>query len=185
MHTKKSWSKLQQPGLPTHRPPHTTCRSRLRRRSLGLALLGHRAYSRCFHVRMWRLRLGLLEVARRGRGTAHQLEIPVGHFISRALLRRELLAVCGTVYKLIAVHRADINRSIHLWESVRRELTWVDHRIHLAQRSLTAFWAPVVYCFDGSWWGVGIVKKRAPIQLIRDVARRNERWRFSKEEEAD
>ena len=37
----------------------------------------------------------------------------------------------------------------------------------------------------GGGGGGGIVKKRAPIQLIRDVGRRNERWRFPKEEEAD
>ena len=113
-------------------------------------------------------RLGLLEFAKRGRGAARQLEILVGHFTSRALLRRELMAVFGTAYRFIASHRADTHRSVHLWESVRRELTWPVQLIHLAQRSLPLAWSPVVYCFDASWWGVGIVKKYAPIQLIRD-----------------
>lgn len=54
---------------------------------------------------MWRLRLGLLEFARRGFGSGHQLEILVGHFTSRALLRRELLAVFGSAYTFIAKHR--------------------------------------------------------------------------------
>ena len=51
---------------------------------------------------MWRLRLGLLEFARRGYGSGHQLEILVGHFTSRALLRRELLSVVG---RRLYVHR--------------------------------------------------------------------------------
>ena len=54
---------------------------------------------------MWRLRLGLLEFARRGYGSGHQLEILVGHFTSRALLRRELLSIFGAAYTFIAQHR--------------------------------------------------------------------------------
>ena len=70
---------------------------------------------------LWRLRLGLLEFARRGVGAGHQLEILVGRFTSRALLRRELLSVFGAAYTFIARHRLT---SVVLWPSVIRELTW-------------------------------------------------------------
>ena len=56
---------------------------------------------------MRRLRLGLLEFARRAFGFGDQLEILVGHFTSRALLRSELLSVFGQVYTFIARHRRD------------------------------------------------------------------------------
>ena len=63
---------------------------------------------------VWRLRVGLLEFARRGYGTAHQLENPVGHFTSRALLRRELLAVFGTFYIFKAKYRHASTKSLAL-----------------------------------------------------------------------
>lgn len=151
-------AKLNDAGLTTH-PVGVTCG----RDSLGWHFSAIELILGVSTKGMWRLRLGLLEFAKRGRGTAHQLKILVGHFTSRALPRRELLAVFGTAYKFIASHRDDSHRSIHPWESVRRELAWAAHLIHVAQRSLTASRSPVVYCFDAPWWGVGIVKKRAPI----------------------
>ena len=129
---------------------------------------------------MWRLRLGLLEFARRGVGTGHQLEILVGHFTSRALLRRELLSVFGTAYTFIARHR---HTSVVLWLSVIRELTWGAHLIHLSQRSLAAAWSTTAHCFDASWWGLGLVKKCVPLDVVRDTARRCERWRFTRGQE--
>ncbi len=84
---------------------------------------------------MWRPRLGLLEFARRGFGAGHQLEILVGHFASRALLRREVLAVFGSAYTFIAKHW---HNHLKLWPSVRRELVWAAHLMHLSQRSLAA-----------------------------------------------
>ena len=63
----------------------------------------------------WCLRLGLLEFARRGYGSGHQLEILVGHFTSRALLRRELLSVFGAAYTFIAKHR---HHHMKLWPSL-------------------------------------------------------------------
>ena len=116
-----------------------------------LALFSNRTHPQRFDQGNVEASIGLLEFAKRGWDTARQLEILVGHFTSRALLRRELLAVFGTAYKFIASHSSDSHRPVHLWESVRRELTWAVHLIHLAQRSLTAAWSPVVYCFDASW----------------------------------
>ena len=97
---------------------------------------------------MWRLRLGLLEFARRGFGSGHQLEILVGHFTPRAILRRELLAGFGSTYTFIAKHR---HHHLKLWPSVKRELVWAAHLESLSQRSLAAEWSPVVYCFDASF----------------------------------
>ena len=121
--------------------------------------------------------LGFLEFARRGYGSGHQLEILVRHFTSRAFLRRELLAVFGAAYTFIARHR---HRMVPLWPSVRRELVWVAHLIHLSQRSLAAEWSPIAHCFDASWWVFGVVKKHVYLDVVRDTARRCERWRFTR-----
>ena len=112
---------------------------------------------------MWRLRLGLLEFARRGYGSGHQLEILVGHFTSRALLRRELLSVFGAAYTFIGKHR---HQNLKLWPSVIRELTWAAHLIHLSHRSLVAEWSSQAYCFDASWWGFGIVRKHVRKEVV-------------------
>ena len=64
-----------------------------------------------------------------------------------------------------------------------REPTWAAHLIHMSRRSLAAEWSPVVHCFDASWWGFGIVRKRVRKEVVRDTARRCERWRFTREHE--
>ena len=64
---------------------------------------------------------------------------------------------------------------------MKRELIWAARLIHLPQRSLAAEWSPVVHCFDASWWGFGIVKKHVRKEVVRDAARRCERWRFARE----
>ena len=124
---------------------------------------------------MWRLRLGLLEIVRQGYGSARQLQTLLGHFAPHTLLRRELLAVFGVTYRFITEYGTDGHMRRLSWPSVRRELTWAAHLIPLAQRSLTVGWLPDVYCFDASWWGIGIVEMKAAPDTIRDTARDNER----------
>ena len=46
-----------------------------------------------------------------------------------------------------------------------------------------AEWSPQVHCFDASWWGFGIVKKQVRKEVVRDTARRCDRWRFTWEHE--
>ena len=135
-------SRLNDAGLPTH--PVQVTRGGA---SLGWHLSATEPILGVSVRTMWRLRFGLLEFARRGFGTGHQLEILVGHFTSRALLRRELLSVFGAVYTFIARRR---HHSVPLGETVVRELTWAAHLIHLSQRSLAAEWSSTVHCFDAS-----------------------------------
>ena len=104
----------------------------------------------------------------------------MGNFTSRALLQRELLSVFGASYTFIAQRR---HHNVKLWPSVKRELTWAAHLIHMSHRSLAAEWSPIVHCFDASWWGFGIVKKHVRKEVVRDTARRFERRRFTREHE--
>ena len=54
----------------------------------------------------------------------------------------------------------------------------------MAFRNLSAEWCERVHTFDASWWGCGVVQKKVPRNDVKRLGSFNDRWRFSKTEEA-
>ena len=161
---------LRGAGLPTHSTEVTRGGS-----CLGWELAYDAPTCRAAPHSMWRLCLGILELLRRGWATGRQVSVLVGHFTSKALLRRELLAGLSAVYAFSG--KCWASRSDR-WPNARRELRWCSSFSFLAHRDLAADWAPSVSVLDASWWGRGVMQKRVTQDMCALVGQYSDRWRF-------
>lgn len=106
---------------------------------------------------IWRMRFALEEVLKTGSLRGDELEVLLGHYTVRALIRRELLSVMAASYRFAREMRG---RRAVLWPAVQRELRWAKGLCMMAFRDLSAPWHPEVLAVDASWWGGGAVSAR-------------------------
>ena len=128
----------------------------------------------------WRIKMAFEEISQRDWIQGDHLEVLIGHFTVRALLRRELLSCLGACYAFCRQHRGRLGR---VWCSVHRELKWVASLIMMAFRDMAAPWDEELLAVDASHWGVGVVSRSIPSEQARELGRYSERWRFSRQEE--
>ena len=72
---------------------------------------------------------------------------------------------------------------VDLWVEVKRELRWAASLLCLVKRDLAAPWSTRVHATDASLWGRGVVATERPVEEIKKLGRRNDRWRFNPGEE--
>ncbi|OLQ10494.1 hypothetical protein AK812_SmicGene5815 [Symbiodinium microadriaticum] len=125
--------------------------------------------------RLWRLRLGIREILKRGRASGQQLERLVGHMTFVSLCRREALSALGDIYTFIRRHYSTV---VPLWKSVRRELSCWDGVSPLIFVNLGTPWNDTLYSVDASEWGMGVTTSKMDQQAIATLGRHVERWRF-------
>ena len=129
--------------------------------------------------RLWRLRLGVRELIRRGSATGQQLERIVGHITFVSLCRQESLAALGEVYTFIQRH---YQQRVPLWKSVRRELRLWDGIAPLIFVDMAKPWESTLYLVDASNWGMGVVTSSCSADEAQALGRHCERWRFKDEQ---
>ena len=125
--------------------------------------------------RLWRLRLGIREILKRGRASGQQLERLVGHMTFVSLCRREAISALGDIYTFIRRHYSTV---VPLWKSVRRELSCWDGVSPLIFVNLGTPWNDTLYSVDASEWGMGVTTSKMDQQAIATLGRHVERWRF-------
>eukprot|EP00438_Fugacium_kawagutii_P014095 Skav231798 [mRNA] locus=scaffold734:131220:155475:+ [translate_table: standard] len=129
-------------------------------------------------ARLWKLRLAIREILRRGRVSGQQLERLVGHITFVSLCRREALSVLGDSYTFIRRHYAQV---VPLWKSVRKfrkELLNWDGIAPLIFCQLDADWGNTLYAVDASEWGLGVTTTNIDVLEAKGLWAYNERWRF-------
>ncbi|CAK0795370.1 unnamed protein product, partial [Prorocentrum cordatum] len=109
--------------------------------------------------------------------SARDIEKVVGHCTFLALLSRTSLSIFRSVYTFIARHRD--HGTAPLWESVRWELEAFRNVIPLIRRDFGAPWSSKVMASDASFWGYGVVSRDLPPDIVQQLGRVSERWRFS------
>lgn len=167
---------LQSHGLPTH-----PVEAAVGFETLGwLFTAGHPRVS-ITPKRMWKLRLATLELLKVKRCNGKLVERLVGHYTFAGLLQRGFLSVFQATYVFIRKH---YEMDVELWPEVCRELRWAAALLCLVKRDLSAKWSSRVHASDASMWGRGIVAADRNIDEIRKLAKVNDRWRFSVDEEA-
>ena len=125
--------------------------------------------------RLWRCRLGIRELLRRGRASGQQLERLIGHMTFVSLCRRESLSVLGDCYTFI---QRNYTHSANLWKSVRRELWQWDGIAPLIRVNMKLVWGDTIYAVDASDWGLGVVSSTVEPSFSQQLGRYVERWRF-------
>ena len=132
--------------------------------------------------RLWRLRLGIRELLKRGRASGQQIERIVGHITFVSLCRRECLSILGECYSFIKKHYTEV---VPLWKSVRKELQVWDGVAPMIQVSLCREWSNKVYAVDASEWGLGAVASDMDLPSVQLLGLFTERWRFKDVEARD
>ena len=165
-------------GLPIHNPEVSRGGD-----TLGWHFDEHRPEISASPRVVWKLRLGILEILKKGRSTSREIRSVVGNFTVRALVRRELLSVCGACFLFAETHEKDPGR-VPLWPSVHRELRHMAALIGLARRDLAAGYCQRLHVFDASSWGLGVMAKDlSEVDAVKKMSMYNDRWRFAREDE--
>ena len=118
--------------------------------------------------RVWRLRAAIDEVLRRGRLSPRGLEVLLGHITWAMLLRREALALLGSVY---AFARQVSALPLRLWASVRKELRWVASLLPLFATDTSIGWCQKITASDASLFGAGVCSARFPAHSVSSMGR--------------
>lgn len=125
--------------------------------------------------RLWKVRLAIQEILKRGSISGRQLERVVGHMSFISMGRREGLSILGDTYTFI---RRFYTVQHKLWRSVRRELAVWYGISPLLWKDLRAPWSDTVHATDASEWGCGATVAKVPIEHVREAGKFSERWRF-------
>ena len=130
--------------------------------------------------RVWKVRFAIKGVIARRRATGREIERIVGHASFICLARRESLSIFGEVYRFIQRHR-NHSGEVRLPRLVRHELELWSAVSPLIRVDLQAQWSTDVTAVDASFFGLGAVTSKMPLDLVRSLGRWNERWRFADE----
>eukprot|EP00438_Fugacium_kawagutii_P032643 Skav206865 [mRNA] locus=scaffold898:55024:69937:- [translate_table: standard] len=125
--------------------------------------------------RLWKVRLAILEILKRGHISGQQLERVVGHMSFISMGRREGLCVLGDVYTFV---RRFYNYPHRLWRGVRRELAIWYAISPLLWRNLRSPWSTTIHATDASDWGCGATVAQMPYDEVKSLGKFSERWRF-------
>ena len=125
--------------------------------------------------RVWKIRLAIREVLRRGCLSGVQLERLIGHITFVSLGRRELLSIFGECYTFI---RRNYKCNVPMWKSVRKELQTWDRLSPLIVQDLRSKWSEHVCAVDASEWGLGVVEATMDVGSVQKLGSFSERWRF-------
>lgn len=128
--------------------------------------------------RIWRLRVAVRAVLRRGRITGHQLERLLGHMAFASLGKREMFSMLGECYTFVQRHRS---AEVPIWKSVRKELSCWERLSPLIVQDLACGFCSEVVAVDASEWGLGAVASHFNIDEVKVLSSFNERWRFKSE----
>ena len=125
--------------------------------------------------RLWKVRMAIREILRRGQASGQQLERLMGHITFVSLCRQESLSVFGNVCTFIKRHYAAV---APLWKSVRKELQQWDGLSPLVFCDMKTTWSDIIYAVDASEWGLGVVQSNISGDEAQRLGRWRERWRF-------
>ena len=113
--------------------------------------------------RIWRIRVAIREILRRGRASGQQLERLLGHMTFVSLCRREGLSVLGEIYTFCKRHYQVVTP---LWKSVRSELYKWDAISPLLFCDLSSPWSDTLLAVDASEWGLGVTSSVATLSEV-------------------
>ena len=132
-------------------------------------ILRHKAH------RIWRTHLAGLTLCQRGKIRPHVVEVWLGHATSLMRLSPGLLSVFDKIYRFV---RIGGDRRVHLWPSVRAEISSAAHLLWLCFVDLGAGFIKQVDIGDSANTGYALLTRNTPTELIQGAWRFREKWRF-------
>ncbi|CAK0886869.1 unnamed protein product, partial [Prorocentrum cordatum] len=135
--------------------------------------------------RLWKIRLGLLELCRQGWRTGVQMRRVLGHLTWAFLLKRELLCILSSAFRFCEMAGEQRWR---LWSCVTRELRIAAALLPFAAVDTKRPFDPWVMASDASgatefdFGGFGVCERAWGSEAVRAVASRAEKWRYCVED---
>ncbi|CAK0850795.1 unnamed protein product, partial [Prorocentrum cordatum] len=135
--------------------------------------------------RLWKIRLGLLELCRQGWCTGVQLRRVLGHLTWAFLLKRKLLSILSSAFRFCEMAGEQRWR---LWSCVTRELRIAAALLPLAAVDTKRPFDPCAMASDASgatefdFGGFGVCERAWDSEAVRAVASRAEKWRHCVED---
>ena len=131
--------------------------------------------------RLWRLYLGVQEVLRLGKLSAHGMHVLLGHFVHVFMLNRPAISVFRKCYDFITEFY-DSREPVVLSSAVLDELTVAKGLIFLGEGNLARTSAPVAFTTDASLKGYALFASPVETKEVFGLTKRKERSRFKKVE---
>lgn len=128
------------------------------------------------HSRVWRVYLGGLELARRGRVQVKLVEIWLGHVTSLFRLKPCLLSIFDKIYRFIDLGR---EKRWPLWPAVRREIRQACSLVWLTFTNLRPKIVNQVDAGDSADHGYALMTRGVSTYRIERMLKFKEKWRFS------
>ena len=130
--------------------------------------------------RLWTLRWALLEAAGRPRLSGVVAQILAGHMVNFSLLNRTALAVPQEIFEFIQVAGSSW---IPVTPALRSELRVFAAILPLVFHDPCRRMSPLAFCSDASGAGYALHVSTLGGEVVADIARWRERWRFRDEDE--
>ncbi|CAK0829145.1 unnamed protein product, partial [Prorocentrum cordatum] len=147
---------------------------------VGFELQGAKFVWRQRRSRFWRLWHALRQLELRGGCTGEVMRIILGHLVNFFMLSRPALSVLS---RLCVFSTENLGRYRRFDGHVRGELVTCRGLLALVRSRLRPHHYPVAFCSDASTRGYAIHSGQIDPQLLYDVCRWRERWRFAVAEE--
>ena len=125
--------------------------------------------------RVWRVYVGGLELAKRGRVQVKLIEIWLGHATTLFRLKPCLLSVFDKIYRFIDLGR---NKRWPLWPAVRREIRQACGLVWLASTNLRSTVINQVDAGDSADHGFAMMTRGVASYRIERMLKFREKWRF-------
>ncbi|CAK0850468.1 unnamed protein product, partial [Prorocentrum cordatum] len=163
---------LESRGLPLHKESVSCDRAIV----LGWEIDCLRRTFRPTPERVWKARLAIRGLLARASVSGGDLERLLGHLCFIGLCRRESLSVFKYCHRFCeAARRCPARGPRALWASARKELDVWDRIAPLIWVNTSAGTCPDVVVVDASPWGLGAVRGRPPVALVKEACRHSER----------
>ena len=174
----KAWeAQLNRSGLPTH-PVEGGQVAKF----VGLEFDGKQRLVQISPARAWKLRLAMEQLLSQTHTHGCTLEALLGHYTWLAMMRRPCLCVFSHAY--LCVRRA-AGQAFVIDRTLRAELTLAKNLLPMLFADLGLPWSDTVYACDASMFGLGVVSRTLPRNIVEDTGRRSERWRHRLEGAVD
>lgn len=114
-------------------------------------------------------------LSKRPRTTGRAVEKFIRRAIHFMMLRRELLAVMRSLCDFV---QSCYRRRCRLWRAAAAESRILANLLCVCYADMRRPWSNLVTCSDASLSGIEVCSRSADIQMVAEIARRREGWRF-------
>ena len=142
---------------------------------VGLSFDGTQGTVAVKKQRILKIKFAIDELLERQFCSGRTMQLLVGRLTWALLCCRTGLSLLNACYAFIDDGSTKHKR---LWKSVRQELKWVASVLPLLRFKVNSGWSTDITASDSSPWGLGVCYRKLDTDILQDIGRSSEKWRF-------